>query len=154
MRAMRRAHSTPGATPEPAARFLEASLVCNVVIHVIGMASMALLLMPGMPGTGGVSEDLQRVMYISQHPLRWRLGWFPWQLTALADLILGVALLRTSWVPRKAALVSLVLTVLAIIPDQVGQVLWMTRGVDLAAGAVHGGGMNAYLAFEANVFRM
>src|SRR5207237_3147882 len=83
-----------------------------------------------------------------------RLGWFPWQLTALADLILGVALLRTSWVPRKAALVTLVLTVLAIIPDQVGQVLWMTRGVDLAAGAVRGSGMNAYLAFEANVFRM
>src|SRR5947207_10694462 len=37
MRAMRRAHQNPGATPEPAARFLEASLVFNVVIHLLGM---------------------------------------------------------------------------------------------------------------------
>jgi len=138
----------------PAARFLEASLVFNFVIHAVAMVSMALLLMPAMPGDGGIAEDLPRVIYISSHPWAFRLGWFPWQVTALADLALGVALLRTSWAPRKPAIVAVGLTLLAIIPDQLGQVLWMTRGVDLAAAAVREGAMGAYLTFERRVFTM
>src|SRR3954447_11850263 len=93
----------PGATPLPAARFLEASLVFNFVIHAVAMVATARYLLPGLPGDGGVAEDLRRVAYISTGPWTWRLGWFPWQVTALADLVLGVALLWTSWVPRKAA---------------------------------------------------
>jgi hypothetical protein len=155
---MSRATTTPGAAPAAshpaAARFHEASLVFNFVIHAVAMVSMALLLLPAMPGGGGVSEDLARVTYIATHPWTFRLGWFPWQVTALADLVLGVALLWTRWVPRKPALITVGLTLLAVVPDQVGQVLWMTRGVDLAAAAVRGGGLAAYLAFERQVFTM
>ena len=155
---MSRAPTTPGAAPAAsypaAARFLEASLLFNLIIHAVAMVTTALFLLPAMPGGGGVSEDLARVTYIATHPWTFRLGWLPWQVTALADLVLGVALLWTRWVPRKPALITVGLTLLAIVPDQAGQVLWMTRGVDLAAAAVRGGGLGAYLAFERQVFTL
>ena len=43
--------------------------------------------------------------------------WLPWQLTAVSDLLLAVAL-RTPWIPRFAAWAVLVLTIAAVIPDQ------------------------------------
>jgi hypothetical protein len=138
---------------QPAARFLEASLLFNFLIHAVAMVSMALLLLPGMPG-GGVADDASRVGYIAAHPWLWRLGWAPWQLTALADLVLGVALVRTSWVPRGPAVLTVALTLAAIVPDQLGQLLWITRGVDLAREAVRTGDLRPYLQFEGPVFRM
>ena len=138
---------------EPAARLLEASLVFNFVIHAVAMASMALLLLPGLPG-GGIADVAERARYVAQHPLLWRAGWVPWQLTALADLLLAVALVRTAWIPRRPALVTLAVTVLAIIPDQFGQALWMTRGVAIAQDAVLRGDFGAYLSFERSTFRM
>ncbi len=136
-----------------AARFLEASLLFNFVIHAVAMMSMALLLLPGMPG-GGEPDDARRAAYIAGHPWLWRLGWLPWQLTALADLLLAVALVRTNWIPRVPALLTVAVTIAAIVPDQLGQFLWITRGVELAAGAVATGDLGPYLAFERPVFRM
>ena len=136
-----------------AARFLEATLLFNLLIHAVAMASMALLLLPGMPG-GGTADDHARVAYIGAHPWLWRLGWLPWQLTALADLVLGLALVRTRWIPRLPAVVTVLLTAAAIVPDQVGQFLWITRGVHLAAAACASGDIGPYLAFEGPIFRM
>jgi hypothetical protein len=127
---MTRAPVTPSPT-EPAARLLEASLLLNFVIHAVAMVSMAMLLMPAMPG-GGVDVGALRAAYLAEHPWLWRAGWLPWQLTALADLLLAVALVRTKWVPRKPALITLGLTIAAIVPDQLGQALWITRGVAVA----------------------
>ena len=87
---------------EPAARLLEAALVFNFVIHAVAMASMALLLLPGMPG-GGVTDGAERAGTSPNIRCSGGSGWFPWQLTALADLALGVALVRTKWIPRKPA---------------------------------------------------
>jgi len=140
--------------PAPrAARLLEASLLFNFLIHAVAMVSMALLLLPGMPG-GGEPDDARRAAYIAGHPWLWRLGWLPWQLTAFADLLLAVALVRTNWIPRLPALLTLLVTLAAILPDQVGQFLWITRGVELAAGAVARGDMGPYLEFERPIFRM
>src|SRR5256885_9198758 len=101
-------------TPQPAARLLEASLLFNFQIHAVAMVSMAVLLLPGMPG-GGVADDAQRVAYIAHHPWLWRLGWLPWQATALADLLLAGALVRTKWVPRGPAPLTLAVTLAAIL---------------------------------------
>jgi hypothetical protein len=149
---MSRASST-ACSSHPAARLLEASLLFNFLIHAVAMASMALLLMSAMPG-GGVADNAQRVAYVANHPWLWRLGWLPWQVTALADLMLAVALVRTSWIPRGPAILTLVVTLAAIVPDQLGQVLWMTRGVRLATAAAQSGDLSAYLAFEGPTFRM
>src|SRR5688572_8797107 len=112
-------------SPPRAARLLEGALLLTFVAHAVAMASMALLLLPGMPG-GPQADDALRVRYIAEHPWLWRLGWFPWQVTALSDLLLAVALVRTKWIPRAAALLTLGVTLAALVPDQLGQVLWMT----------------------------
>lgn len=129
------------------ARLLERALLFTFVIHGVAMVSMALLLLPGMPG-GGTSEDRDRLRYIAGHPWLWRLGWIPWGLTALSDLLIAIGLLRTTWIPKGPALVTLALTVAAILPDQAGQILWMTRGIELARA----GDSAAYFAFEAPIY--
>src|SRR5258705_53906 len=98
-----------------AAKFLERALLFAIVIHAVAMVSMALLLLPGMPGGTNANPPYEfdpnslhlprttdptfvsggsrnRVAYIAQHPWRWRLGWIPWQLTALSDLLIAIAL--------------------------------------------------------------
>src|SRR5436190_17704465 len=124
-------------------RLLERALLFTFVIHGVAMASMALLLLPGMPG-GGTPDDLARIRYVAAHPWLWRLGWFPWQLTALSDLLIGVGLLRARWIPKVPALLTMIVTIAAVLPDQAGQLCWMTRGLDLAQS----GDATAYLAYE------
>src|SRR5687768_15529832 len=109
------------------------------------MVSMAALLLPEMPG-GGVG-DAERIQYVAGHPWLWRLDWFPWQLTALSDLVLAAALLRTPWIPRLPAVVTALLTVAGVIPDQLGQLSWITEGVALAQQDPA-----AYLAYERDTF--
>jgi len=117
-------------------------------MHGVAMLSMALLLLPGMPG-GGVVDDAARIRYISAHPWLWRLGWFPWQLTALSDLLIAAGLFRASKVPRLAAILTGLVTLAAVVPDQAGQIAWMTRGLELARS----GDPSAYLAYEARIFK-
>jgi hypothetical protein len=125
---------------------LERSLVFTFVMHGLGMIAMAVLLLPGMPG-GGTVDDAARVAYIASHPWLWRLGWLPWQLTAASDLILSVALVRTAWVPRAAAVTTLIVTIAAVIPDQVGQFAWITKGIALAQTDPA-----SYLVYEKRIF--
>lgn len=149
MRVVTRAPLRPRST-RSAARLLEAALVLNFVIHAVAMVSMALLLLPGMPGGG--ADEAARVKYVAEHSFAWRLGWLPWQLTAMADLFLGVALLRTPWVPPRAAWITLVVTCAAALPDLIGQFLWTTRGVGLAGISARTGDLAPYIVFEAYVF--
>lgn len=137
--------------PVRAARLLEQALLFNFVIHAIAMVSMALCLLPGMPG--GLTADVAvRAAYVARHPWLWRLGWFPWQVTALADLWLGMALLATPWIRRWPARLTVLLTAAAIVPDQSGQFLWITRGVQVAQEAVRAGNFAGYLEFESKIF--
>ncbi len=125
---------------------LERALLFSFAMHGLGMLAMVLLLLPGMPG-GGTADDLARVHYIAEHPWLWRLGWLPWQLTALSDLLIGIALVRSPCVPRLPAVLTLLITIAAILPDQLGQALWITRGITLAQTDPI-----AYLPYEKMIF--
>lgn len=127
-------------------RNLERALLFNFVIHAVAMLGMATLLLPTMPG-GTQTNDLDRVAAIAAHPWLFRLGWFPWQLCAVADLLLAIAMVRVRWLPRLPAIAVLVLTTAAVIPDQYAQAVWITRGVELARTD-----SAAYLALEREIF--
>ena len=114
---------------------------------------MAGLLLSGMPG-GPVRDVWARAAYVAGHPWAWRLGWLPWQLTAVADFLLSLALALTPWVPRVPAIATLLLTIGAIVPDQSGQFLWITRGVVLARQSVAGSNSAIYLHFEGPIFTL
>jgi len=108
------------------------------------MLAMVFFLLAGLPG--GPNDGAARMGYVARMPWLWRSGWFSWQLTALSDLLISLALLRIRW--RLAALLSVLFVVAGMIPDQMGQVLWMTQGVALAQH----GTLALYSQFEATVF--
>jgi len=130
----------------PADRALERALVFNFVVHGLALLSMALLLLPTLPG-GTALTDAERVANIAANPWRFRLGWLPWQLCAVADLAMAWTMVRVRWLPRGPAIAVLVLTVAAVIPDQGAQAIWVTRGVELARTDAA-----AYLALERTIF--
>jgi hypothetical protein len=131
----------------PASVFLEQMLLLAFVIHVVASLSMALLLLPGVPGGSNV-QAFARAAYVAQHPLLWRLGWLPWQITAGVDLLVGVALLRAAWIPRVPAVIGMGVTLAAVVPDQISEFRWVTEGVRLAEAAVRGGNVHEYERFE------
>ena len=128
-------------------RWLARALLLEFFVHGLAMLSMAALLLPGTPG-GSQGDVAARMAYVAAHPWLWRLGWLPWGLTALGNLLLALALLRTPWISRPLAWLTLLATVCAFIPDQSGQVLWDTAGVALAAH----GNLAAYASFEQTTF--
>lgn len=138
---------TSGASAEDRAdRSLEWALIANFVIHGVAMLGMAALLLPALPG-GSTAADADRVAVIAAHPLRFRLGWLPWQLCAAADLWMAIAMARARWLPRAGSIPVLLLTAAAVIPDQYAQAVWVTRGVQLAETDAA-----AYLALERSIF--
>src|SRR5579871_289679 len=138
--------------PTPAARLLEQVLLLNLAVHLLAMLSM-LLLLPGLPG--GTATDLgERAAYVAAYPWLWRLGWIPWQLTAAVDVLTGIALCRTPWVPRLPAVLTLLITLTAVVPDQTGEGRWVLRGPAIAAQALEAGDPAAYGDFEAEVFTL
>ena len=143
--------AAPGDRSRSADVSLERALLVNFVIHGVAMLAMALVLAPMLPG-GGEPDPVVRVSNIAAHPWLFRAGWLPWQLCAVADLWLAIALVRVRWIPRAASLVVLVLTIAAVIPDQYAQAVWITRGVDLAQGARSTADLARYFDFEAPTF--
>jgi hypothetical protein len=127
-------------------RALERALLFNFVIHGVALLGMAAFLLAALPG-GSAASDADRIATIAAHPWRFRLGWFPWQLCAVADLLLAIAMVRTPWLPRGGARVVLLFTVAAVMPDQYAQAVWVTRGVALAQTDAA-----AYLALEREIF--
>jgi hypothetical protein len=119
----------------------------TIVCHGLAMVSMVLFLLPGIPG--GSSDLSHRVSYIAHHPIQWRMGWLPWQLTAASDLLLSIAFVRTTWISRKAAWTSLVFTAIAVFIEQPAEWRWTTSGIDLAFA----GEPERYRVFESEVFR-
>lgn len=142
--------SVSSETAPLAALFLERALLVTILAHAAAMVSMGLLLLPGMPGGG--NPTTARVAYIAGQPWLWRLGWLPWQLTALSDLVLAIALLRTSWIPRVPAIVVLITTLVAILIEQPGELAWTTTGVALAQAALQTGNLTLFMQFEASIY--
>jgi hypothetical protein len=134
-------------------RPLTAALLFTLIAHGLGMVTMAVFLLPGMPG--GTHLDIaSRAAYVAAHPWVWRAGWFGWQLTAVSDLLLAVALVATKWIPRVPATLTLLCTILTLIPDQYGQAIWTWQGVRLAQSAVATEDFAGYLRFENETFRL
>lgn len=127
-------------------RWLEHALIGNFLIHGLAMLGMAALLLPALPG-GSATSDADRIATIAAHPWLFRLGWLPWQLCAVVDLWLAAAMVRVRWLPRGAAAFVLIATVIAVIPDQYAQAVWITRGVELAQTDAA-----AYLELERSIF--
>lgn len=125
-----------------AAAALEAALLFTIIAHAAAMLTMAVLLIPGIPG-GSHAEIADRAAHVAAHPWLWRLGWLPWQVTAASDVLLSIALLRTPWIPRLPALVAAIATVLAVFADQIGQIRWTWEGVTLAQATVTTGDLDA-----------
>ncbi|MBS2011471.1 MAG: DUF2071 domain-containing protein [Deltaproteobacteria bacterium] len=128
-------------------RSLERALLFNFAIHLIAMMAMGALLLPTLPG-GSAASDASRIAAIAEHPWRFRLGWLPWQLCAVADLWLAIAMVRVRWLPRLPAVLVLLFTIAAVIPDQWAQAVWVTQGVALAQS----GDAGRYLALEREIF--
>ena len=128
-------------------RPLKRALLFTLLAHGLAMIGMATLLLPGMPG-GPHAGVAARAAYVAGHAWAWRVGWFGWQLTAASDLLLALALLATPWVPRAPAVLTLLATVITLVPDQFGQAKWSWVGVRVAADPV------AYAPFEALQMRL
>ena len=126
-------------------RPLRFALVFTMAAHAAAMAAMAGLLLPGMPG-GSHAAVADRAAYVAGHPWLWRAGWAAWQVTAASNVLLAMAMTVTPWVPRWPAVLTLVATVAAVLPEQYGQATWTWPGVRLAAADV-----GRYAAFESHV---
>jgi hypothetical protein len=96
---------------------MRAAIVFFALAHAFALATMALLLRPGMDAAAfSVAE---RAAYVATHPLAWRLGWLPWQLSALSDLSLCIAIWRSSASSaRRPASAALALFVASAVPEQ------------------------------------
>jgi hypothetical protein len=115
-----------------AARFLEQIMLLNFFIHLIALFTMAFVALPGVPdGTG--ATPLERAAYVANHPLAWKLAWLPWHLCALIDVLMGVALVATKWVPKLPAVLTLLVTCIAAVVEQSGEIPWTLQGPSLAA---------------------
>ncbi len=137
-------------------RAVARSLAFFIVVHVAALGTMAFLLEPGLRPTVTVGE---RAAYVAAHPWAWRLGWFPWQLCALSNLLMSATLTR--WLssrPSSAgshwALLSLFLTVAAIVPEQWGELVLVKDYVNLARGVGDEAGLRAFAETERWVFVM
>jgi hypothetical protein len=101
-------------------RRLVVAVASFVVTHALGMLSMVMLVLPGL--SPHLTVDA-RMRYIAEQPGLWRLGWLPWQLSALTDLLLTAALLHWAHVTRARRawswlLASSALLLVALVPDQ------------------------------------
>jgi hypothetical protein len=134
-------------------RFLERALLFTMASHLAAMATMALFLMPGIPG-GGVANVADRAHYIVNHAALWRIGWFPWHVTAISDIVLAVALCRSCWVPKLPATLALLATLVAVSIEQPNEFRWITTGVELAQRAIATSDYGEYLNFETATFRV
>ncbi len=133
-----------------AAQFLEWALLFTLIAHGAAMIAM-LPLLPGVPG--GLSQNLaDRARYVAQHPYIWRLGWIPWQVTAISDLILALALCCSPWIPKLPAILTFIVTAAANTADLSGQFLWVYDGPAAARHAISLLDFTSYAALESRIF--
>ncbi len=136
--------------PRDSIKLLELTFWFALITHAVGLFSMALLLMPGMPG--GLIPDPTRIKYIAENSALWQAGWLPWQLSALSDFFIAMAFLSAKKIPLYLRILVLAITVISIIPDQTGQFRWVRDGSAIAKSSLESGDLNKYLQFEAPIY--
>ena len=110
------------------------ALVFFFVIHLVAIATIGLLVQPGFDVA---RPALERAAYISEHTLLWRIGWLPWQLSALSDVIVSLALIwwlrgRGPSMALRWAYLALLLNLIAGIPEQLYELRLVTSHVGVA----------------------
>ncbi len=120
------------AAPLPATtRFLVVTIIVSIALHALALATMALVIQPGLAVDQPVAE---RASVIATSPWLWRLGWLPWQLTAASDVAVSIALVidRQRRPGAVWAWACLPLTLAAVTADQWGETVLVTSFVDAA----------------------
>jgi hypothetical protein len=81
---------------------MRASLLFFAAVHAVALLTMLLLLRPGMDAA--TFSALERARYVAENAQAWRLGWLPWQLSALSDLWVSAAFWRAAlrWLGARA----------------------------------------------------
>ncbi|HVS39089.1 MAG TPA: DUF2071 domain-containing protein [Gemmataceae bacterium] len=144
-------HPSPASSP-PAARFLEQVLLASFVVHLVAIVTMAAICMNGVPDATA-ADGAARLAYVADHAVLWRIGWIPWHLSAAVDLLTGIAVVCTRWVPRLPAVLTLLVTLAAVGVEQSGEIPWTVQGPIRAAEARGAGEPQQYLDFEAPVYQ-
>jgi hypothetical protein len=119
------------ASPPRAARFLEQILLLNFFIHLIALFTMAGIAVHGVPEATDATP-MERAGFVANHQIAWQLAWLPWHLCAAIDLLMGIALVTTKWVPKIPAVLTLLVTWAAVFVEQSGEIPWTLRGPALA----------------------
>lgn len=116
---------------------MRAALLFFAFIHAVALATMLLLLRPGMDVAA--FSLAERARYVATHGSAWRWGWLPWQLSALSDLWVSMAFWR--WAARRAdggarrlAAWALALFVVSAVPEQWAELQLVTSFIDEARG--------------------
>ncbi|MFO0619364.1 MAG: DUF2071 domain-containing protein [Polyangiaceae bacterium] len=135
-------------------RALARAFVAMFVVHAVAMLAMPLVLARFLPG-GAASSEEARIAAIAASPWSFRVGWMPWQLTAVIDLLFAWLVARTPWLPRALRWLSFGVTLAAVVPDQLGQALYVTEGIARAQRVAAGVDTVAgFRAWEDGVFRL
>ncbi len=122
------------------------TVIVSAVLHGIGVLTMLLFIQPGLDFAATAQ---QRVEYVATHPWMFRLAWIPWQLTAASDLAVSATLVwyllairnRTTSLnlALAAAILSVPLTITAMIPEQIAEAYLVSGYPALAQQAVADG---------------
>jgi hypothetical protein len=115
------------------------ALLAFALTHGLGLATMALVLRPGMDPLAFSAAE--RAAYVAAHAHAWWLGWLPWRLAALGNLWLGVELWRWAQraenaAARRSALLALCWVVIAAVPEQWAEWHLVTTFVTSAGGDI------------------
>jgi hypothetical protein len=110
----------PRAELQRAYRRLIGGLAFFELSHLLGLISASLWLLPGLSPT---LPSAERASYIVSNLIWWRLGWLPWQLSAVSDVWVAAALIgwtRALGAPRarRWAWCGAGGLLLAIVPEQ------------------------------------
>lgn len=113
------------------------ALLAFALTHALGLATMALVLRPGMDPLA--FSLAQRASYVAAHAGAWWLGWLPWRLAAAGNLWLGLEFLRWAKQEKNAAAqrcakLALVWLLVAAVPEQWAEWQLVTTFVTAARG--------------------
>ena len=142
-------------TPQQVQRYaqLMGSVMLFVVTHVLALVTMLLFLQPGLDSS---LDLLARAAHVREHSTAWVIGWLPWQLSALSDLLVSITLLRYVRVlPGRpghgAAWAALGFNVLAVVPEQYAELELVTTLV-ARVQTLEGDALRAYMGEASRLF--
>jgi len=125
---------------------LMGSVMFFVVTHGLALVTMLLFLQPGLDSS---LDLLARAAYVREHPVAWVVGWLPWQLSALSDLLVSITLLcYVRALPGRpgqgAAGAALLFNVLAVVPEQYAE-LELVSTLVTRVSTLEGAALAAYM---------